>query len=262
LKRRFIEPLPAAETAPRPTLATLDKLVELLDAFSPERPVWALNELASRLGWDKATTHRFVTKLVALSVLERDGAGSYSLGTFPLALSARSLGANPVRRRLRTAMRAIAARTGLTTQVGFLDGAEIVIALSEEGTMLVNAAARLGARLPVHATAIGTAVLAQLDDDDVAELVPEVLDVLTERTIATRPRLLAELAAVRASGVAHAWSELAEGLDAVAVPLPRAVLGAVAAIGCAGPSADAPLKRDIVETALRDAAADLRLFAI
>jgi DNA-binding IclR family transcriptional regulator len=58
--------------------------------------------------------------------------------------------------------------------------------------------------------------------------------------------------------VAHAWSELAEGLDAVAVPLPRAVLGAVAAIGCAGPSADAPLKSGIVEAALRDAAADLR----
>jgi DNA-binding IclR family transcriptional regulator len=250
--------VPSAETAPRPTLATLDKLVELLDAFSPERPLWALNDLSRRLGWDKATTHRFVTKLVELSFLERDGDGNYGLGTYPLELSARSLGANPVRQRLRAAMRGIAARTGLTTQVGFLDGAEVVIALSEEGTMLVNAAARLGARLPVHATAIGKAILAQLDDEDV----PDVLDVHTERTIATRPRLLAEVAAVRASGVAHAWSELAEGLDAVAVPLPRAVLGTVAAIGCAGPSADAPLKRDIVETSLREAVADLRLFAI
>jgi DNA-binding IclR family transcriptional regulator len=254
--------VPPAETAPRPTLATLDKLVELLDAFSAERPLWALNDLSRRLGWDKATTHRFVTKLVALSFLERDEAGNYGLGTFPLELSARSLGATPVRRRLRTAMRGVAARTGLTTQVGFLDGAEVVIALSEEGTMLVNAAARLGARLPVHATAIGKAILAQLDDDVVAGFVPEQLDVLTDRTIATRPRLFAEVAAVRASGVAHAWSELAEGLDAVAVALPRPVLGTVAAIGCAGPSADAPLKREIVEAALRDAAADLRLFAI
>jgi DNA-binding IclR family transcriptional regulator len=254
--------VPPAETAPRPTLATLDKLVELLDAFSAERPLWALNDLSRRLGWDKATTHRFVTKLVALSFLERDEAGNYGLGTFPLELSARSLGATPVRRRLRTAMRGVAARTGLTTQVGFLDGAEVVIAFSEEGTMLVNAAARLGARLPVHATAIGKAILAQLDDDVVAGFVPEQLDVLTDRTIATRPRLFAEVAAVRASGVAHAWSELAEGLDAVAVALPRPVLGTVAAIGCAGPSAGAPLKREIVEAALRDAAADLRLFAI
>jgi DNA-binding IclR family transcriptional regulator len=93
-------------------------------------------------------------------------------------------------------------------------------------------------------------------------LVPEALDGLTARTIATRPQLLAEVAEVRASGIAHAWSELAEGLDAVAVPLPRAVLGTVAAIGCAGPSADAPLKRDVVQAALHDAAAELRLFAI
>ncbi len=251
----------SAETAPRPTLATLDKLVELLDAFSPERSLWALNDLSRRLGWDKATTHRFVTKLVELSFLERDRDGHYGLGTYSLELSARSLGANPVRQRLTTSMRGVAARTGLTTQVGFLDGAEVVIALSEEGTMLVNAAARLGARLPVHATAIGKAILAQLDDVRVAGFVPETLDVLTERTIATRRRLFAELAAVRAGGVAHAWSELAEGLDAVAVALPRSVLGAVAAIGCAGPSAGAPLRRDVVEAALRDAAADLRLLA-
>jgi DNA-binding IclR family transcriptional regulator len=252
----------AAETAPRPTLATLDKLVEMLDAFSSERPRWALNDLSRRLGWDKATTYRFVTKLVELGFLERDRDGSYGLGTFPLELSARALGANPVRQRLRTAMREIAARTGLTTQVGFLDGAEVVIAFSEEGTMLVNAAARLGARLPVHATAIGKAILAQFGEDEAAALVPEALDGLTARTIATRPQLLAEVAEVRASGIAHAWSELAEGLDAVAVPLPRAVLGTVAAIGCAGPSADAPLKRDVVQAALHDAAAELRLFAI
>jgi DNA-binding IclR family transcriptional regulator len=255
MKHHFID-MPS-ETAPRPTLATLDKLVELLQAFSPERPVWPLNDLARHLRWDKATTHRFVTKLVELSFLERDEDGNYSHGTFALELWARSLGASPVRQRLTRAMRDIATRTGLTTQVGFLDGAEVVITLSEEGTMLVNAAARLGARLPLHATAIGKVVLAQLDDEEIGRVLPAKLEAHTDQTITTRARLLEEVAAVRDTGVAHAWSELAEGLDAVAVPLPRSVLGASAGIGCAGPSAGSPLRREVVETELREAAAEL-----
>jgi DNA-binding IclR family transcriptional regulator len=259
MKRYFIE-MPT-ETAPRPTLATLDKLVELLQAFSPERPVWSLNDLARQLRWDKATTHRFVTKLVELSFLERDEDGNYSHGTFALELWARSLGASPVRQRLTRAMRDIAARTGLTTQVGFLDGSQVVITLSEEGTMLVNAAARLGARLPVHATALGKVILAQLDDEEIGGLLPEELEPHTDQTIATRAQLLEEVAAVRDTGVAHAWSELAEGLDAVAVPLPRSVLGASAGIGCAGPSAGSPLRREVVETELREAAVELRRIA-
>jgi DNA-binding IclR family transcriptional regulator len=259
MKRYFIE-MPT-ETAPRPTLATLDKLVELLQAFSPERPVWPLNDLARHLRWDKATTHRFVTKLVELSFLERDEDGNYSHGTFALELWARSLGASPVRQRLTRAMRDIATRTGLTTQVGFLDGAEVVITLSEEGTMLVNAAARLGARLPLHATAIGKVVLAQLDDEEIGRVLPAKLEAHTDQTITTRAQLLEEVAAVRDTGVAHASSELAEGLDAVAVPLPRSVLGAAAGIGCAGPTAGSPLRREVVETELRAAAAELRRIA-
>jgi DNA-binding IclR family transcriptional regulator len=249
------------EAAPRPTLTTLDKLVELLDAFSPERPAWPLNDLARHLGWDKATTYRFVTKLVELSFLERDKDGNYGHGTFALELWARSLGASPVRQRLTRAMGEIAARTGLTTQVGFLDGSQVVITLSEEGTMLVNAAARLGARVPVHATALGKVILAQLADDEIGGLLAEELEPHTNQTITTRTLLLEEVAAVRDTGVAHAWSELAEGLDAVAVPLPRSVLGAVAGIGCAGPSAGSPLRREVVETELRQAAEELRRIA-
>ena len=254
--------MPGPDAAPRPTLATLDKLVELLHAFTPEQPQWALSDLSRRLGWDKATTYRFVTKLVELSFLKQDADGNYGHGTFALELWARALGANPVRQRLTEAMREIATRTGLTTQVGFLDGTEVVVALSEEGTMLVNAAARLGGRVPVHATAIGKAILAQLDDDQIAALLPEALDTPTDRTIATRTRLFEELAEVRATGVAHAWSEMAEGLEAVAVALPRSVLGAHAAIGCAGPSTGGPLRREIVEASLRDAAAGLHLLGV
>jgi DNA-binding IclR family transcriptional regulator len=225
--------------------------------FVPERPAWRLGELAAALGWDKATTLRFLGKLVELGFLERDD-DRYRLGRLTGELGAQYLGASDGRQRLVRAMERVHARTGLTTQVGVLDGDELVIILSEEGTTLVKVAASLGARLPLHATAIGKAILAQLDAPAFAALVPERPAVLTARTVTDVAALRAEVAQVRSTGVAHAGAELADGLDAHAVPIPSSIFGAAAALGCAGPTAAVAAVRDEVEAALRAAADDLR----
>ncbi len=238
-------------------LATLDRMAELLRVFAPDRPAWRLNELAEALGWDKATTLRFLGKLVELGFLERDGE-AYRLGRLVGELGALYLGASPGRQRLVRAIERVHARTGLTTQVGVLDGAELVIVLSEEGTTLVKVAASLGARLPLHASAIGKAILAQVDDATLAALVPERPTMLTPHTIGSRAALREEVASARTRGIAHAASELADGLEAYAVPIPASIFGAAAALGCAGPTAAVQAARADVEAALLEAAADLR----
>jgi DNA-binding IclR family transcriptional regulator len=243
----------------RPTLATLDKLADLLRAFRPEHPRWKLHELATYLEWDKATAYRFLAKLTDLRFLERDDEGNFSLGTFVLEVSSTYLGASPARQRLIQVMDQVRNVTGLTTQAGFLDGSEVVIALSEEGTSLVKASASLGARLPIHATAIGKVILAQLDDEALGSVLSRDLPSFTDRTIVSPARLLIEVQAAQAAGVASASAELAAGLDAVAVALPPSVFGAPAGLGCSGPSAEVGLRRDVVESSLREAAADLRL---
>jgi DNA-binding IclR family transcriptional regulator len=63
---------------------------------------------------------------------------------------------------------------------------------------------------------------------------------------------------VRATGSAHARAELAEGLDACAVPIPASLFGAPAGLGCAGPSVAVEGARAEVVAALQDAAAELR----
>jgi DNA-binding IclR family transcriptional regulator len=232
-------------------------MAELLRVFAPDRPTWRLNELAEALGWDKATTLRFLGKLVELGFLERED-DTYRLGRLVGELGALYLGATPARQRLVRAIERVHARTGLTTQVGVLDGAELVIVLSEEGTTLVKVAATLGARLPLHASAIGKAILTQVDGATFAALVPDRPTALTTRTIRRRSALRAEVDAARTRGVAHAESELADGLDACAVPIPSSIFGAAAALGCAGPAAAVQAGRANVEAALLEAADDLR----
>jgi DNA-binding IclR family transcriptional regulator len=169
------------------------------------------------------------------------------------------MNASPVRQRLARIMEEVRDQTGLTTQAGFLDGTHVVIALSEEGTDLVKASATLGARLPVHATAIGKAVLAQLSNEGIDGILGAGLPALTKRTATTQKRVRQEIEAVRARGLATAESELEDGLDAIAVALPPAVFGVPAGLGCSGPSASVVQRRDAVEAALRAAATDIRL---
>ncbi len=183
----------------------------------------------------------------------------YRHGRLVPELGALYLGASPARQRLVRLVERVRTATGLTTQVGYLDRSEVVIALSEEGTTLVKVAASPGARLPLHATAIGKAILSQLDGAAFKAAVPAKLEALTPQTLRTRRLLRVEVDAVRAAGSADARSELAEGLDACAVPIPASFFGALAGLGCAGPSGAVEARRDVVVAALQEAAEELRV---
>jgi DNA-binding IclR family transcriptional regulator len=224
----------------RPRVPTLLKAAELLALFTSERPTWRLAEATSALDWDKATTFRMLEGLVAINLLERTDDGEYELGRVAAELGAVYLGTNPRRGQLVAEVKRIAEGTTLTTQIGILDGSEVAIVVSEEGRSYVNATAMLGQRLPIHATATGKALLARMDDAEIAKLLPAEFQAFTPRTITTRDKLMAEIKKIRRGELAQADGELAEGLSSIAIALDEAYFGRnLGALACAGPSFDA-----------------------
>jgi DNA-binding IclR family transcriptional regulator len=63
---------------------------------------------------------------------------------------------------------------------------------------------------------------------------------------------------VNKMGFASANSELAEGLEAVAVPIPLTIFGVPAGLGCSGP-AEVMANRDDLAQVLLEVAKDVRL---
>lgn len=219
----------------RPRVTTIAKVAELLGVFSPERPTWRLSELADELRWDMATTHRLANALVGIRLLERREDDSYQVGILPLELGAIYLSMNPNRSELRRELETLKSESGLTAQIGVLAGDTVSIVEVCESDSALRMAAMLGERLPLHATAAGKAILAQLEDAEIAELVPNRLEVFTPNTLATRAALIEEVREVRRAGFAEASEELASGLHAAAVPLPAGTYAAApAALTCAG----------------------------
>jgi len=83
----------------------------------------------------------------------------------------------------------------------------------------LRAVSAVGTVFPVHCTANGKALLAQLADDEVERLLPERLERLTGQTLASRDVLLAELRRVRRDGVAYDREEHTVGICAIGTAL-------------------------------------------
>jgi DNA-binding IclR family transcriptional regulator len=246
------QPMTKSDPVLKPRVPTIHKIGELLAVFTPARSQWKLQDLARQLEWDVATTHRFLKALVDIRLLDYHDE-TYSIGLLPLELASVSVTTAPRRRQLLERIQQISEESGLTVQIGVLERDAVAIVASHESRGALRAAAMLGERLPLHATAVGKAILTQLSDAEIEELLPSKLPAFTDRTITERTRLLDELRAGRESGMTHADGELSEGLYALAIPIPWGYFASqVAGLTCAGVS------REIVPEQWETAAGALR----
>lgn len=92
-----------------------------------------------------------------------------------------------------------------------------------------------GMRWPLHASATGKLLLAELDEQQVHVATGNNLEKLTPWTITTWPALFQELEKVREQGWATTLDELEEGIISVAVPLRGAGKDLVAALAYIAP---------------------------
>ena len=211
------------------SVGTLARGLDILELFAGESPELTQTEISERLGLPVPTVHRLVKLLTGRGWLVRDPA------TRRLRLglgAARLLPAVRLPDLAREPLRALAERTGETANLATLDrsasaaagssteGSEVLYLLSETGSHLLTLRSHVGLRLPLHATALGKCLLAQVDDDAAREAAgKEPYERLTERTITKWTKLRAELERIRREGVAYSREEFEIGLHSIAVPL-------------------------------------------
>jgi DNA-binding IclR family transcriptional regulator len=95
---------------------------------------------------------------------------------------------------------------------------------------------RIGRRLPAHVTALGQALLAELTDEEVDAVLPDDLEVLTQNTIADRPRLYQALDEVRSRSWAFEREQGTIGVACIATAVAYRI-PATDAISCSMPAA-------------------------
>jgi len=217
-------------------IQSVDRAARILAMLSEDGRL-GVTDLSSRLGLAKGTVHGLLRTLQAHGLVEQDAeTDKYQLGPALLALSNRYLGINELRSRSLAWSELLAARAKETVRVAapHADGVLIVHHVFRPDSSLQIL--EVGEILPLHASALGKAVLAYMPAEALkAFLLNRTLPKLTAHTITTQSALQRDLNLIRERGHAFELEEavLGEGGIAAAIFNRRGVVGG--AIGIAGP---------------------------
>lgn len=206
-------------TGPVPALERALDILEYLEACDQGS---TLSEIAARLRVPKASAHRLLSTLRARGYIAQSGArGGFTLGVRVLGLAACAQAQLDIVRVARGPMQQLAEATGESCQLSVRSGgqalciARIASPLHPEMSLL----GRVGSAFPLHAVAVGKALLAWAPEAERAAYLERALESFTPRTQTAPPALARELEQIRGSGIAHDDQEYKLGVRAVAVPI-------------------------------------------
>jgi IclR family transcriptional regulator, pca regulon regulatory protein len=215
---------------PSEYVQSLERGLAVLQVFSREHPRLTLSEVARLAGLTRATARRVLLTLEHLGFARSNGRG-FELTPRVLDIGYAYLSSLDLASIAEPAMEALVERTHESCSAAVLDGGEIVYVARVPTKRIMTISLGLGSRLPAYATSMGRVLLAELERDQVDDLIGGgPLPAVTDRTITRPAELHDELARVRAQGWALVDQELEIGLRSVAAPLRNRQGAAVAAL--------------------------------
>lgn len=203
---------------------SLEYGVAILECFTAERPTLRISELADMIEVGRSTTHRYAMTLAALGYLEQDDKRRYRLahraarsGLTVIATIRLEIPALTILEKLRE-------ETGHTVSMGVLDGDRVLYTHRlfghHAGQYEADLGLGVGAHVPLHCTALGKALLASLDADELGTAVARLkLRRCGPNSILTKKGLLGEVERIRGDGLAIGDEELARGVRSIAAPI-------------------------------------------
>ena len=211
----------------------LGRAVTVLEAFRVEDHGVRYAELQRRTGLPKSTLHRLLSELLALRLVDQHD-GLYHLGGRLFELGMRASIERGLIEVATPFLEDLYERTHETVHLGVREGLEVVYVAKLGGHRQARSPSRLGGRMPLHATAIGKALLAHAPTGVRREVLTGELVRLAPRTLTVPGPITRQLDAVLEEGVAYEIEESAVGLTCIAAPI---VGGGpvVAAVSVTGP---------------------------
>jgi DNA-binding IclR family transcriptional regulator len=193
------------------------KVLSILEAFEKSHGALSLTEISEGSGLPLSTTHRLVAELSDWGFLNRGATGRYQLGIRLWELAQHA--GRQLREAARPFVQDLFSLTGETAQLAIREGHEVLYIERMYGTKRVPRASRVGGRLPMHATAVGKAILAFEEDWVRQTYLNRQLERTTPHTHANPRRLAEELDQIREQGYATTLEEARLGSCSIAVPV-------------------------------------------
>lgn len=202
-------------------IQVIERMMKLLDVLSHYHDPVSLKQLALETGLHPSTAHRILAAMSSSGFVERAEPGTYRLGIRLLELGNVVKSRINIRAAAMPKMQALHEAIGESVNLGVRQGDEIVyVERTSSGRSSVRVVHLVGARAPLHVTAVGKLYLAEGSKASLREYAQRTgLPGATPTSITTLAALEKEIDRVRRHGIAYDNEEIEQGLRCVAAPV-------------------------------------------
>src|SRR5262245_37871802 len=203
------------------THRSLERGLSLLESVAAAAQPVSLAETARKTGLHRSTAHHLLQTLVSLGYLRQDARSrGYELSAKPFQLTGQTFSAEQLASIGQPILAEVTRRGGEGSSLAtYRDGAVTVVAKREHDGP-VRVVQDVGARRPLHCTAVAKAILPWLPKPELDGILGKLRFVrMTPKTIVTRAAFEDELRRIRIAGYALDDEEHIEGIRCIAMPV-------------------------------------------
>jgi DNA-binding IclR family transcriptional regulator len=196
------------------------KALALLDAFSGQFTVLGVTALADRVGIPKSTAYRLLNVLIECGYVRRVG-DRYCLTEhlFEVGNQVRSCRPSGIRELAMPYLGDLFAQTHQTVHLAVLSGTDVLYLDKISGSDAAWCPTSVGCRRPAYATALGKALLAFGESEDLDRNLRVPFRRFTPHTMITAAQVQRSVERIRDAGIATDHEELHRGVNCIAAPV-------------------------------------------
>jgi IclR family acetate operon transcriptional repressor len=225
-------------------IQSLDRGLTILEIVGQARRPVSVAELTPALGIDRSSVFRLANTLRMRGFLAQLPSKEYVLGSAVWRLANRFQWSQGLTQIAREQVAALAVKTGETTHLVIQEGRQAVFVDQEVTAQPIGVSVSFGRCEPLSCTAVGKALIADCDQQALAELFGAApLLAPTKRAIHTVAELAKECQRTRKRGFSIDDEEFHEGVRCLAAPIRDGSGRIVAAIGISAPIGRLPESR-------------------
>ncbi|MBP1992466.1 IclR family transcriptional regulator [Paenibacillus eucommiae] len=224
-----------SDNSPYFLVQSVDRAFQIFKLFIQERKPLGITEVAQALKLHKSVVHRLLATMQSHQLLEQvTETGKYKVGPMAFELGSVYMN-NSLMAEGRRVLPQLAEETGGLAHMGILQQGSVLYLINQEPMKSMRMNAPVGVRKPLSTTALGKALLAWKEEDEVKRLLQEQdIAVSTPHLIPTIEASLEELRKVRETGYAVDNEEMAVGFRCIAAPVRDQTGEVIAAISMGG----------------------------
>jgi len=222
-------------STPFKRVPAIDKCFGILDLLSKSSHPMGISDISRQLQLSKSTVFNIIHTLVELGVLENGSAGKFKLGIRLYMLGNSAGSRSGLIQVVHPFLAEINRKTKLSTFLGIRSGTKAVIIDKMDAANDIKVSSDVGMHLPLMAGAGGKALLSQVSDEVLDDLLANrQIRPFTRHTNVDKALYREEIVKTRQEGIAVDREEYIEGIVALAIPVKQRRQDLQAAIWAVG----------------------------